>query len=253
MQQELFEKVGKIPDHGELPFSAEETTKMALDIFVNSLNVIADLRTVLIINRSGDGYVTSDHPSVVCNKFVNQKLRLDTFGTSSSGFTIYMPLTPRMAVLSFDAGVYAIDANGNREVIVSRTADVRLLNSLVMMNDANCIYFREWRHAAAIAELIAAAVQRRCAGTRTVALRPIEGQNGSFRPLSPGESYEGGGMVLSEAIYPHPLSWPSFFRNKVRQVTYSEGTAIGHVRKKEWLRRPADEVEGSLRDGSRTR
>ncbi|MBY5616072.1 DUF4238 domain-containing protein [Rhizobium leguminosarum] len=240
-QRQLFEATGEIVDEGKLPFSDEDLIQTALAMFFTSIKYIGDLKTCVLLNHSRQDFVTSDDPAVLFNKFILQKTGAANFGLMNSGICLYMPITPRMAVLCYDENVYRIAQNEKSEVIVRKRPDVIALNSLVMLNNANCVYFRNWDERDDLLAHLRDALPLRSPGTRTHRLVPVDGKEGAFRPLKAGEEYNGAvEMFHSEAVYPRPIHWMSFLDRRLRPVTYFENTAAGYVRKEAWLRSGPD-------------
>jgi Protein of unknown function (DUF4238) len=68
--------------------------------------LLTDLRVRIVENRTDIDFVTSDDPAIATNKWMSQKMNAEGFGVMSSGYILIMPLTPRLAVLSYDNRVY---------------------------------------------------------------------------------------------------------------------------------------------------
>lgn len=71
---------------------------------------------------TGRRFLTSDHPVVTLNPFLNQKDCDRSFsGFSRSGFQLFFPLSPMCCVMFYDSSVYKV--GGKRENTVALSAD----------------------------------------------------------------------------------------------------------------------------------
>jgi hypothetical protein len=79
---------------------------------------------------SGKRFLTSDHPVVTLNPFLNQKDCDRSFsGISRSGFQLFFPLSPMCCVMFYDSGVYKV--GGKREnTVVLGSYDMDQVNGL---------------------------------------------------------------------------------------------------------------------------
>ncbi|MDW9807170.1 DUF4238 domain-containing protein [Sinorhizobium meliloti] len=221
--------------------SDEALVVQSMKMFAETVDVVEDLRTVIIENTSDDDFITSDEPAIVFNKWIHQKRNLDTFGLGSSGLCLYMPITPRLGVLSYDSNVYDVGRRNN-SIRVRDGREVTLLNALLMRSNAVNIYFRNWADRETISEHLRAELPFRTGGSRTTLMVPLDGQPGSYRKITEDEDKNDfpKSFIYTEAVFPRPPRWFDFLKNKARPVVFENGTAVGPVRKRNWL----DELPG---------
>ena len=240
----------------QVSLSHDDLVTTAMDSFFESRHYVADLRPALIENQSSHSFVTSDAPAIVFNKWMSQRRGLDTFGITTSGVCLYMPLTPQHAFLAYDANVYDVSQNGQRVALKSEK-EVSLINSLLMRADAINLYFRDWDTREQLIEQVVKEKPFRTPPSRTTIMVPIDGSLNRFRPLRIDEDEKDFAKTLlhTESIFPRPSEWFGFLRNKHRPTIYDEGTGAGPVRKREWLssdaqrHRPPAKIQKSVLPG----
>ena len=212
-----------------------------------------DLKHCVIDNHSPIDFVTSDDPAVLTNRFLKQKHGHANFGFGSSGAMFVLPMSPRRLFLLYDGGVYTIPDKTNGRLRIRREASVRAFNELQYIRAAENIYFADWQtHAKVVTELDAVKQHRREAWTTVrVLLRDhLDREYKHFRqPLSDQERIDAKEKLIHlRSEFPTSTTWATEikFRDPVR--TFSNGSAMGMVRQREWLTsRKQNEVHESAR------
>jgi hypothetical protein len=220
------------PAHGHL-------VRLAMTGAVRMHSFSTDLKFILLQNKTDRNFIISDNPSLLTNRFSSSVGSARNFGIISSGAILTLPLTPRVTALFFDIGVYTISIPmGTHYVAVESADDVTALNEMQLLSAHENVYFDEWSDGTNIRGAYDALdkTRRVLAPTVTTLIRD---------PNLPGESYRKGTAQeedeASEALIhaanqgAHPRLWPSFLEDRRKPKSYSNGTAIGHVRKQEWL------------------
>lgn len=209
---------------------------LAIQMFTETVGAIEDLKTVIIVNKTDTDFITSDEPAIIFNKWLHQKQNLDTFGLGNSGLCIYMPLTPRFGVLSYDSNVYDLSKQKG-SVNLNDRREIALLNALLMRSDAKNVYFQNWADRDKLMADIKTEVSYRTGGTRTNLLVPVDGRPGTFRPIAKDEDQLDfpTAVIYTETVFPRPSNWFRFLKNKMRPVFFENGTSVGRVRQKRWL------------------
>jgi hypothetical protein len=143
--------------------------------------------------------------------------------------------------MAYDQNVYTVpNATGRRFVDLTRLDDIHALNQIQYLNGAKNVYFRSWNDAERI-------------GSEIDALAEIRAEGGAISQVfvrdhnrdCPVEVYRSGSadeeastvetMVMTSFRQPEPQSWPSVLKFRSKPKTFSNGSAVGHVRKAEWL------------------
>jgi hypothetical protein len=198
-----------------------------------------DLKLMIFANKTGMDFVTCDHPVFFTNRYHIQRLHQHNFGIGSSGAIISMPLSPRLSLMAYDTNVYTLpNATGNSCLDLTRKADVRALNQMQCLSADKNIYFRSWGDAERIGSDVGELSKiRAAAGAISQTLvRDYSVSGETYRRGSAEEEANAReSLVMTSFRQPEPTDWPSAlkFRSKLR--TYSNGSAVGHVRKAEWL------------------
>ncbi|MFA9477131.1 DUF4238 domain-containing protein [Phycisphaerales bacterium AB-hyl4] len=118
-------------DLGDLTnLSFSGTLEMHFSAVFNSLPYAIDLQAGLIQNKTNTPFVTSDHPCVFWNPFLERKVKWASItGVANKGLVITLPLTPFLCLVLFDDGTYKL---GGRSRILS-------LNNLNNIRDINVL------------------------------------------------------------------------------------------------------------------
>ena len=208
---------------------------------LSQMKYVTDLKMVIFTNKSGMDFIICDHPAALTNRFHFQKLHQNSFGLLNSGAVISMPLTPRLSVMCYDSGVYTIpNATGTSFLVLKHENDISALNQIQYLSAAKNIYFRNWKDAELVAsEIVAVSEKRTAAGAISKVL--VRDHNRA----SLGEVYRSGTneerltaqetMVMTSFRQPDPATWPSVLKFRDKPKTFDNGSAVGHVRKPEWL------------------
>ena len=98
---------------------------------VKLLKYVKDLKVIIFHNRTNTDFVTCDNPAVLTNRFFFQRLKLSSFGISSSGTILSIPMSPRMSAICYDNSVYSVpNATGTHVVDITNTTDILSINQL---------------------------------------------------------------------------------------------------------------------------
>jgi hypothetical protein len=218
-----------------VPFTDAELIRSSMEICLTTTEYIDDLKIKVVRNRTPVSFVVSDDPVVFANKYAAQRADDYSFGISSSGVILFMPVTPSLCAVCYDGKVYTIPDSA-----VTDVRDVATLNELQYLNAAKNIYFADWGDAARIATEFEAVRPRRldsrCVITRMVSAGTDQTGSEYFRVAEEPEWLTArSGMIAVSFRYPQPAEWPRFIKYRHNVTTYSNGSAIGDVRKPEWL------------------
>jgi len=110
-----------------------------------------DLHYKLLIDETGQGFITSDNPVVACNPLLSFRNFGSNCGLASKGLQLYFPIDPQKLILFYDGTTYRVGTNDGIVVKTTNPADVHAFNTLQMVAASANIYFR--REALEIAAL----------------------------------------------------------------------------------------------------
>jgi hypothetical protein len=221
--------------------SGRQLILQSLSFCLDTRHDIEDLKVRIIENQSKVDFVISDDPSIMTNRYAKQKLQGASFGVSSSGVFFVLPLAPRFAVICYDGLVYSLPGLKDGRLYLRNASDVEALNELEQLKASANIYFSKWEDRDYVRERFLAAKDRRptewCSITHLVPVGQDKTEE-RYREGTIEEAKKAGRSLMQMSFkYPEPSLWffPLKYRNKPK--TFYEGTGVGHVRKKEWLRR----------------
>jgi Protein of unknown function (DUF4238) len=232
-------------DHAARPPSDHSLIMESLLFCLHTRQDITDLKVRIVENRTDVDFVICDDPSVFMNRFATQKLGDASFGVTSSGLILTMPIAPKFAVLCYDGQIYTVtDLVGGR-IVLRDDAAVEALNELQFLKAAENIYFNKWDDRDYVRDQFLTFKDNRPSAWSTVT-HLVPDSEGSYRIKGESEHYRvgtleearqaGTSLMKMSFKYPVPTQWfpPLKFRSKPK--TFYEGTGVGHVRKEEWLK-----------------
>ena len=214
--------------------------RASLQLCSDTREKIDDLKIRIIENKTDVEFVTSDDPAIMTNRFAAQKLNEDGFGVISSGLLLVLPLTPRLAALCYDGLVYTAPNLIGGRMILKDARDVESLNELHYLKAAASIYFSSWETAEYVRDQFERA--RRCRIDEWFVLKHLiyvrtDETGDIYREGTLEEAKASGRSIANSSFkYPIPSRWLSELTYRRPPRTFSNGTAIGHVRKAEWLK-----------------
>jgi Protein of unknown function (DUF4238) len=146
------------PDSGLSRFSpvseaeALELQWKQVPFFVQAL---ADLRLYVGSTSLKDRLITSDNPLIKYNSYCKGIRYWGSLGAKCRGLQIFLPLSPRVLLLLYDASVYKV---GDEESVQSSSGriskrDVDHLNAVQIFNANDCVYFSDWAQGGAVEHL----------------------------------------------------------------------------------------------------
>lgn len=196
---------------------------------------LRDLEFCVIRNRTKIPLLTSDNPLIYTNRFYLQRLGQDNFGVSSAGVILILPIGPRYAVCLYDAGMYSVD-HRDGFVEIKKGNDIQALNEMQYLNADKNVYFSTPDDGDRIrADFEAAKHLRPSEKARMMEFAELE--KGHYRRIDEkiDESNLNSKMVMFQIPRPRISRWPSMFSFRLRPKAFTNGSAIGYVRKPEWL------------------
>lgn len=130
----------------ELPnFGLDPVAPQALEMSVamESAHAMADLRPLLLTNRTNRPFIFGDSPVIFYNAHLwNVRLR-GVLGMSAPGLMVLMPLSSRCCLLLLDDLAYTVRGANSNRVPVRHLKDVEALNKLQLHAAAECVYFED--------------------------------------------------------------------------------------------------------------
>lgn len=121
----------------------ENPVHQAMGIVAQCHPLAADLAYKLLINRTTSTFITSDHPVILYNQFMEHRRAFGSgTGIVCKGLQIFLPLNPRVVLIFYDYDVYRVGGRSlkNQQVAVTEK-DVHALNLLQGANAHEQLFF----------------------------------------------------------------------------------------------------------------
>lgn len=136
----IFKDLGLNPQDYEV--KQDRATLSAMLIGFKSAEYLLDLEIKLLVNETSTPFITSDHPVIYWNQFLNRlKLCLGNKGLPFTGFQIFLPIGPKVCMIFFDKRVYKVGGKSDLEVRVTNSGDINQINALQFCNSNMNLYF----------------------------------------------------------------------------------------------------------------
>jgi len=233
-------------DQGEIAFgsdvppewrmSDQEVLRLGMRIALQNLHLINDLKVCLIRNETRVPFITSDDPAIIANRWHSQNrlARGVTPGGGSSGALLMLPLSPAIYCIVYDGDVYNV-ANSGGWVTVDRLADITFLNQFQILKCLNTIYFNNWDsvdYAQQLAERYIPIRPKKRHEILKLVLAYKDENGDHYRPFDGSDADAlKPAIIHMQAHEGQPNHWPSFIRFRFQPKIYTNGTAVGFVRK----------------------
>lgn len=122
--------------------SHEEAIGISLSNLVEVVRNLKDLDFKLLINETKYPFITSDFPIVKYNQFLEKKkFPHGKTGYGNIGLQIFIPISPKLIILFYDAKIYKVGFKKQRNLTIKSTNDINNLNVLQFLNSYNIVYF----------------------------------------------------------------------------------------------------------------
>jgi hypothetical protein len=228
----------------ELPMPDDKKLVMSSMRFgIKSRDMLMDLKIRFVENRTSRDFIIADDPAVMLNRFALEKLDGSAFGVASSGLIFVMPMSPRFSVICYDGLVYSLDVTNGSVVLKSEVA-VNAYNDIQCIAADENICFQQWADGEYVRQRFAAVKQKRRPASTARTFVP-DGESEHAEHYRPGTVEEARAakrsLVGVQFNYPEPDRWIPGLRYRSNPTTFFNGTAMGHVRKREWLYRGRDD------------
>ena len=230
MHETAHAGITKIPD---LDTSHMSSVLKGINLYVTTREMIRDLKTCILRNNTHLDFITSDDPVILTSKFYVQKLQDRFFGIGSAGVTFFMPITPRLMMMSYDADIY-YPGTESRVINLSKRADVLALNELQFVKDQKNIYFYNFEQGQQISEHFAAVTGKWRGYEPRFLVHIRDGFKYGyeyFRLATGEERAKPGNKLIGQSLgHPIPSTWPSILSYRLKPKTFYNGSSVGHLR-----------------------
>lgn len=199
--------------------------------------ILFDLEPVLLINNRDIEFVASDNPVVHANRFCELRYPGLGEGLSTSGLMVILPLTPKLALLLFDKGIYDLKHIRNRTISRLTDSDILKLNELQALNALDNLYFSSPDQSESVAAVFEDAKSRRHSSLAEVQELVISNTPGTYvlpgsKDAAPKKTES---LVVGSHIGINAKIDLSFLRFRFRKKYHDDGSAAGPVRDPAWV------------------
>lgn len=220
----------------EFNLGIKEAVITAMKLYANNMKVIDDLKICLIFNKTEIPFVTSDNPAVLTNRWHlnDSRTKFKSFGLTTSGNLLLLPLTPKIICVAYDSDVYSFTLK-NGWANIFRADDVKAFNQHQFLNCSANIYFKNMEHDSFVRDSFRDAMgnrpHQRCRINYAVLDFNKDGYS-YYKVIDPAtaENHQEA-IIHSEIIHPLPVSWPSIIHWRNKGTVYTNGTGLGYLRR----------------------
>ena len=149
MNDQIFKHLHRQPlksegiDIDQFNITIQDAQLITLGIVVHSYPLLLDLDYKLLLNKTDVEFVTSDNPLVLYNQLFSFRKFASNTGLTQKGLQIFLPISPKSALIFYDPDVYAVGKRREITVDIGLARDVYEINTLQMCSALNCVYFRD--------------------------------------------------------------------------------------------------------------
>ena len=217
--------------------AVREAVQLAMGMFDEMLDEVADLKVCLLRNRTKLPFITSDDPAIVTNRWHlhDERARGSAIGLSKAGVLGLLPLSPDISCVVYDGDVYSIP-HRDGWADVGHVEDVTALNEHQLLNCRANLFYKGWPDR----EIIRGEFQRVSSRRPEVRyhiniaiLDKEEDGYARYKVVAQEEADQADrALIHCEAIAARPSSWPSVIQWRSRGSVYSNRTGMGFVRRR---------------------
>lgn len=129
-------------ERGEIKITQNDTGMVHRQITAatQSASLIEDLQISVIRNYTDYPFIFSDSPVVLYNSYYRKTTNRGVLGYQTPGLQIFLPLTPRLQLMMFDAAVYDGACRSGPFCELVDRSDVSQLNVLQLHHSRQAVY-----------------------------------------------------------------------------------------------------------------
>jgi len=206
----------------------------AMRHYAQTMAVVDDLKVRVVRNRTSVPFLTSDDPAILANRWHQQRAHDRSYGVSSAGALMFLPLTPSLLAIFLDGDVYQAEHAGGW-INVSNPADIVACNHLQALNCAANLYFGDRKSGSGVQAMAAAVAPLRPKSRFSVAVAVPGGKTETHTRYAVVDENDLAGhddvLVHIKAVRPVPPYWPSFVKFRNKPFVFTNDTGAGFRRR----------------------
>lgn len=249
MNEMLVSTVGL--DGTEFKLQIRDAVQMAMQQFVEIRGVVSDLGICLVRNHSKVPFVTSDDPAVMSNRWhlQNQRRTGLSFGLDKAGALLFLPISPTILCLGFDRDMHSI-RHRNGWVDLHRDSDADAFNQHQYLNCRSNLFVKDPEHFDDVRAAFQAVSMHRPQARHKIHYavldKSVEGYSRYVvvdrEKAAPHED----AMIHVQTVHAQPTNWPRQIGWRVGAHYFSNGTAVGPIRRA-FTARPTERPFGKVK------
>lgn len=123
-------------------FGIQEPGIISVGTSAKLISLCRDLKLKILINKTEADLVTSDNPACMYDQFL-ERIGDNSIALGLRGIQIYLPLTPRLAIMYYDSDVYKMGSSHKSYVYITNRNDIFELNKLVAANSNSALFCKD--------------------------------------------------------------------------------------------------------------
>jgi hypothetical protein len=245
MMSEMVEFIFKDDPEGQewAKFDPRTIPRESISNFILTMPYFAGLTDCLVINKTGNPFITSDNPSVIANRFHVQRRgqRHGGSGIISSGFMMILPISPKILFVSYDKGVYGANLNRDGVIFAHRDKDIEALNALQILKASQNLYFHNVNNSKYVEMMVSKyKVHRPAAWNKWIFAVECEATGSETHKFyrvvkTPEEMRTGDGFFHNQSLAVNPKTWCSLFAIREKPRYFDTKSMVGLVRSEELM------------------
>ena len=138
LEQNGMEYEGDVRDLFSLEFSDREAKRRVISQAVLDSVLISkgmeDLKFHILVNKTSEDFIVSDHPVIKYNWFYKDLAELGVTVLMNKGVQLFLPLSNRIYLCAYDSSVYKYGAKNSNVSEIINKEDAYFLNTLQIRN-----------------------------------------------------------------------------------------------------------------------
>lgn len=151
LEAELAKNISMTSEKRELMMQAlpfleldpAQVQTMEMGVAMESVDILADLRVLLLDNKTNRPFAFGDAPVVLYNPYCRDVTLRSVLGYAKPGLMVLMPLDSRTYIALIDDEVYDVRGAKNARIALRELSDVAALNKLQIHAASHCVYFED--------------------------------------------------------------------------------------------------------------
>jgi Protein of unknown function (DUF4238) len=219
-----------------------DTVQLLFENYEKQLNSMTDLKGCFIRNQSKIPFITSDNPAILTNRWVlERRKKQESFALPNAGAIVFLPLSPDVLFVGYDGDVYSLPHQA-QWILAKSERDVVAFNEHQFLSCTENVYYNGQIDESNLKAELAKALPTRAKpqfssvyAVRDATKTHLE----CYRVISKlvAETHPTVLVQIKNERYP-PTSWSSKIRYRSGGSVYSNGSAVGFVRKA-WTSHPS--------------